>query len=307
LSRERWGTFSVKDHTREQPFAADVLMYDRLVIPKPSDKAERCRWSTEGWDPDRLDAILKVLKADKPEGHAVTAEWNKGTRNLFKQRIETTKIVDDEANYGMTRRLLATDLLPDAPESGITRVAMVAAYPSVAAAQKEWIENTEQARRETLTLALAHQLEVPKPKGKTYLELLEEAVGVANDAEFRDKRAQMYQWQETAIRDGIPNENALEEMAQYVHEYNTATKKAERDVYKKFAFTLIPVLVTALAGPIAPAVGVGAIANLVRFWIFDRKPVVEAGDSQAAAMFHTAQQELGWRLAFGTPEHSEEP
>jgi hypothetical protein len=89
-------------------------------------------------------------------------------------------------------------------------------------------------------------------------------------------------------------------MAQYVHEYNAATKKAERDVYTKFAFTLVPVLATALAGPIAPAVGVGAIANLVRFWVYDRKPVVKAGDSQAAAMFHTVQQELGWRLAFDT-------
>ena len=68
MSRERWGTFSVKDHTREQPFAADVLMYDRLVIPKPANEVERSRWAEAGWAPDRLDAILEVLKADEPGG-----------------------------------------------------------------------------------------------------------------------------------------------------------------------------------------------------------------------------------------------
>jgi hypothetical protein len=303
MSRERWGTFSVKDHTEEQPFATDVLMYDRLVLPKPSGEAERSRWSSEGWNPDRLDEILEVLKADKEDGHAVTVEWNKSTRNLFEQRIETMKIVYEEYNaFRATSQLLATDLLPAAPKRGVTRVAMVAAYPSVADAQKEWIPNPEQQRGETLTLALAHQIEVPKPEGKNYLELLDEAVGVASDSEFRTKRAQLYEWQEKVVRDGIPDADALNEMAQFVDEYNAAAKKAKGEVYTKFAFTLVPVVATAFAGPITPAVGAGAIANLVRFWIFDRKPVIKAGESQAAAMFHTVQQELGWRLAFDTPQ-----
>jgi hypothetical protein len=32
---ELWGTFSVKDHLRERAFVAEVLLYDRLVIPRP--------------------------------------------------------------------------------------------------------------------------------------------------------------------------------------------------------------------------------------------------------------------------------
>jgi hypothetical protein len=35
MGRERWGTFSVKDHTGDQSFVADVLMCDRLIIPRP--------------------------------------------------------------------------------------------------------------------------------------------------------------------------------------------------------------------------------------------------------------------------------
>jgi hypothetical protein len=203
-------------------------------------------------------------------------------------------IVDQEANYGMTRRLLATDLLPPAPP-GVSRVAILTAYPSVAAAGKEWVPNDAQARRETLTVALAHQLLVPQSNGKTDLELLQQAVDLADDSDFQEKRAQMYRWQDDVILNGISDANALQEMADYVVAYNTATKKAVRDVYTKFVFTLIPVGVSAVAGPLAPAVATGAAANLVRFWIFDRKPVVRAGKSEAAAMFHTIQQRLGWR------------
>ena len=299
MSRERWGTFSVRDHVRECPFASDVLMYDRLVIPRPADTEERSRWSKAGWDPDRLDSLLEVLgvcDAEKPNGHAVTVDWNQYTESLFNQRAETAKIIDSEANYSLTRRLLATELLPEAP-AGVARVAILAAYPSIAAAEEEWTAYDEQERRESLTFALAHQFVVPDATGKTDLELLQEAVGLANDSDFQRKRAQMYRWQDDVIRTGISEKESLQEMAQYVEEYNNVTRRAVGKVYSKFAFTLVPVALTALGGPIGAAAAIGSIANLVRFWIFDRKPAVEAGESQAAAMLHTIHQELGWHLA----------
>lgn len=299
MSRERWGTFSVRDHVRECPFATEVLMYDRLVIPQPANPEERSRWSKAGWAPDRLDSVLDILgvyDADEAKGHAITVQWDHYTEDLFKRRAETAKIVDEEANYGLTRRLLATELLPEAPQ-GVARVAILAAYPSVAAAEEEWTAYNEQEKRESLTFALAHQFVVPDSHGKTELELLQEAVDLANDTDFQRKRAQMYRWQDDVIRTGISNKEALEEMAQYVDEYNNATTKAVGKVYIKFAFTLIPIALTALGGPLGAAAALGSIANLVRFWVFDRKPVVEAGESQPAAMLHTIHQELGWHVA----------
>jgi hypothetical protein len=277
-------------------------MYDRLIVPYPADSQERARWFKKGWDPDRLDSILKVLRADGDERkrHAITVPWNEYAKELFNQRAETAKIVNDEANYGMSRRLLATDLLPPAPP-GVIPVAVLAAYPSIEDAQEEWIPNAEHSKRETLTVAIAHQFLAPAPNGKTDLDLLQEAVDLADDAEFQKKRAQMYQWQEGIIQAGISDANALQEMAQYIEEYNLATKRAVRKVYTKFAFTLIPIAITAVAGPLTLVAGAGAIANLVKFWIYDRKPVVEAGESQAAAMLHTIHEELGWQVpTFGT-------
>ena len=137
--------------------------------------------------------------------------------------------------------------------------------------------------------------DLPRDGKRLPVQGLEEIL-LADDAEFQKKRAQMYQWQEGIIQAGISDAKALQEMAQYIEEYNLATKRAVRKVYTKFAFTLIPIAITAVAGPLALAAGDGAIANLVKFWIYDRKPVVEAGESQAAAMLHTIHEELGWQV-----------
>ena len=32
---ERWATFAVNDHLQVKPFVADVLLYDKLVVPYP--------------------------------------------------------------------------------------------------------------------------------------------------------------------------------------------------------------------------------------------------------------------------------
>jgi uncharacterized membrane protein len=43
MSIERWGAFSVVDHKDARKLAADVLLYDRLVLPTPMD------WDRERW------------------------------------------------------------------------------------------------------------------------------------------------------------------------------------------------------------------------------------------------------------------
>jgi len=93
MSRERWGTFSVRDHTNRGAFATDVLMYDRLIIPRPADAEERSEWVRRKWQPQKLETLLEVLGE-----RAITVPWNGFTRELFKQRAAAAKIVDEEAN-----------------------------------------------------------------------------------------------------------------------------------------------------------------------------------------------------------------
>lgn len=43
MVRRPWGCYSVADHLAERAFVADLLLYDRLVVPVPSDD-DRERW-----------------------------------------------------------------------------------------------------------------------------------------------------------------------------------------------------------------------------------------------------------------------
>jgi hypothetical protein len=60
---ELWGTFSVGDHLRRRAFVADVLLYDRLVVPTPpaSEPEEEKRWVDMGWEPEHQRKLLDLL------------------------------------------------------------------------------------------------------------------------------------------------------------------------------------------------------------------------------------------------------
>jgi hypothetical protein len=74
LKVQQWGTFSVRDHIRPRAFVADVLLYDKLVIPRPpTDKElyaegqtgsagdQMNRWRKNQWEPDRQRELLDIL------------------------------------------------------------------------------------------------------------------------------------------------------------------------------------------------------------------------------------------------------
>ena len=129
-------------------------------------------------------------------------------------------------------------------------------------------------------------------------ELLKRAIDLATKDDFRHKRARFYEWQEEIIEENISAEKAIEEMQHLLVEYNNATEAAFGDVVDKFLFMAIPVGLAMsgaiLAGTTAPLVlGVaGGLVQMTRFCRFDRKPRIEAGDLDAAAMIHDARKKL---------------
>lgn len=56
-----WGTFSVKDHVKAGAFIAEVLMYDRLVIPIPpqrdADDKEKTKEAEEEWERWKIEKM----------------------------------------------------------------------------------------------------------------------------------------------------------------------------------------------------------------------------------------------------------
>ncbi|HEX2746014.1 MAG TPA: hypothetical protein VHN16_16650 [Streptosporangiaceae bacterium] len=49
MTRQIWGCYSVADHLERRAFVADLLLYDRLVVPTPSAD-DLDRWDKQ-WDP----------------------------------------------------------------------------------------------------------------------------------------------------------------------------------------------------------------------------------------------------------------
>src|SRR5690348_14633601 len=104
LLRPRWGTFSVIDHKSPSALIPEILLYDRLVFPVPTE-ADRPRWVANGWAPDLLDVRLKELN-----GLVHPMSWTEALREEWKLRWEQLKKVGLETQklaFGLTPMVLA--------------------------------------------------------------------------------------------------------------------------------------------------------------------------------------------------------
>jgi hypothetical protein len=86
---ELWGTFSVGDHLRRRAFIADVLLYDRLVVPVPpaGDEDEQARWRRMGWRPGRQQELLELIGRD----FVIPVPWTDPHRQQWESRYEAAK------------------------------------------------------------------------------------------------------------------------------------------------------------------------------------------------------------------------
>jgi hypothetical protein len=306
MSRERWGTFSVKDHLMPQAFVADVLLYDRLVIPFPAGDDERERWYKQGWKPDVLDGTLELLGDS-----AIHVAWDKNVQEAFKTQYRTALAVDNDADmfvrevkeelpYELTKSLLSTTFLPDLPK-GVSKVWAMAAYTSCKGYEED-IQNerdlrgqSTQEQKEHLAMVLSHRFFIPHDPKKSDQQLLKDAIKLSKQDDFKEKRANFYKWQDDIIEQGITDKKAIEEMEQYLGQYNEIVKKASNEVRLKFGFLLLKLALGMpgiLIGNVEPVVS--GLIDVVNYFKFEKKLSIDAGDYQFAAMIHDVQKKLHW-------------
>jgi hypothetical protein len=305
--RERWGTFSVRDHVAESPFVSDVLLYDRLVIPvpDPDDPVSAARWEQQGWKPEDQQRCIEILgiKTDTTEGLALVVPWDKSKEERFRSRMSTAAALaaqqrDPQAGwymdpFEMTRAMNAEEFKPALPDD-VTKAWAVAAYPSAEAFRRDLAAaQAGEERKAQLAFALRHRFFTPRGPDPRH-ELLKRAVDLSMKDDFRAKRASFYAWQEDVIENEMTDQKAIRELEQLLAAYDAATEKAFGDVVAKFAFTAMPVTLglggALLAGPMAGIViaGVAGLVEFARYWAFDSKPQIDNGDLNAAAMLHDA-------------------
>lgn len=292
MSRERWGTFSVADHKRDQAFVADVLLYDRLIIPVPYPGAEQ-EWINAQWKPERLKNLVDIL-GDK---HAIPVTWGPHQHATFKTRMATVKGVKDDLAYGMTRMLLAQDFKPDLPE-GVTEAPAIPAYTSYGTFVEDFAldryTDGKPVTPDKLGWLLAYEFLTPEADGQSDEDLLKRAVELADKKSFQDKRAEFYAWQEDVVERKILDNKAIEEMEKLLEEYNKQVEKAKWGLARRWGYVLFGVgagVATALLAPhLSPLAFASPVVSTVSLVDFYRKPEIKAGKSAPAAMLHDVQQ-----------------
>jgi len=130
MSKQVWGTFSVKDHCEPNAFVAEVMLYDRLVIPVPPDDKERARWRESGWQPERLDKLLEIL-GDR----AYVVNWDDERQKRWKARYDAgadiAQAVPDWA-FAATR----TELTQGLPRH-VTGIQVITNYTAMAELERD--------------------------------------------------------------------------------------------------------------------------------------------------------------------------
>jgi hypothetical protein len=308
MARERWATFSVKDHKDAGALIADVLLYDRLLFPYPADDRERAYWASEKrqWEPGLLDQRIEAL-GDLAE----PISWNDGQRRRFNEELtalrsraalEEVKLdvadMHDEVKralpYQLTRRILKQGA-GRASSSGVEPV-VVPAYRSWADIKADYLlEPAASSSEAALALMVGRRFAVPTderdPEG-----VLRDAIALAKDDEFKKKRRALFEWEDDIFSGRRPYtpEEALEELTAKAEEYDEHVRRANRKVRLKLAFTIgAAALGTAGFLLTGNPLSLGsATLSAVQFATLDRKPVIQPGDSAPAAMLHDVHELL---------------
>lgn len=329
---ELWGTFSVKDHLRARAFVADVLLYDRLVIPRPPALSEepgedaRTSWRREGWDPDRLAELLEILgearlAVEIPWGKQARTQWHqlmtapdqlgaKRSELLDSVASQVKSAAPENAAYLATGGLLsmyvanqvqsevARKLLALGRTPGV-EVEPVVAYGSYHDfAQEQRVEAaTGEAAPTTLNpyTLFGWEFFVPEDSGKTDHQLLRDAVRLAGRPDFRETRQAFHGWLKLMNEGGVDVETARREMLRMLHEYREFVRGSGLRTVVHYAAKVAAVLspLGGLAGnEIGVGVGVGTAAASLLIERYVPKAEADAR-VRPAALVHQAARFFG--------------
>lgn len=297
MAIERWGSLSVRDHVNTEEMIANVLLYDRLVMPVFTEEQfhrqdERAYWEKQKWDPDLQSKRLMQLGE-----LAIRKPWDTERRVKYKKRVDELRAEKaDEIDYfGITQEIIGSkdELRKVKLPENVTSATTVAAYNSEAGFREDFAVGKPEANLAEQAYLLGRELVVPAIVDLE--DSLKRAIDLSLEDDFRVKRARLFNWQEEfAERKRLTAEQAVDEIALMTKDYNLAVTKAYDEVKKKCAFTLFGVALTVAGIGTSVLIPVAGIAlGLVRFVTLDAKPVIQAGDAEPAAMFHDIRRKIG--------------
>src|SRR6266568_2780245 len=178
-----WATCSVSDHLVPDAFIQDVLFYEHLVLPLPSNErspqglSEWDRWEGEGWKPQQLRDVIETLG-----DVAITIPWTFKRQQEWRERRNS---LNDDA-FKATADLLCQGL----PIYVQGQVAMVGpAYQSLQDLKRDFNpvsdEAIEPVPAAALSIVLGQEFLVTHYPEQSYDYQLNKALELAHNPAFQ--------------------------------------------------------------------------------------------------------------------------
>ena len=250
--RQRWAAFSVKAHRDLGSLAADILLYDRIILPVPENDAEYDRWVRADWAPDKL-APLVVQAA----GHIIAVPWTAQLQQEWKTRWDAMKALGKEVSYGMTGVIYASyppaweeinaSLQPS--DRPVRKPSLMAGFQSPDEAKAELglgpVEVAKKAmepggRAVDRVVALKVRRMVYEPDIADPEERFLAAVSLAENSRFQEARRNLFDWEDALYADGWTTDEVEKQLPALEEAYHDAVKAANKHTVVRAVTTLLP-------------------------------------------------------------------
>jgi hypothetical protein len=287
-----WGTFSVMDHLREGAFLAEVVMYDKLVIPVPPDpekaetpedrdfaERELDRWE-EHWNPKRQQTLLSIL-----EPVAVPIEWNRARHELWAAEYEKSKHGAAQQFSEILAGWKTGEVLLNELPAMAGGVVAVSPYDSLEDLKRDLgiteastVVDRLQAGRglpgNMISAVIGREFLVPESPDRDEFYLLHKAVELVQQVDYRQARADFHTAQQRFINSGNTDLEsvtaAVKAMSKHLDELERLARRQRFWNGLRRAFFFTQVATDLVAAPINPvAAGKAAIA-LGKFTVDER-------------------------------------
>jgi hypothetical protein len=317
---ELWGTFSVWDHVQPGAFLAEVVMYDRLVIPVPPnpDQAQTpedhafareqwTRWERAGWQPERMRALLDVVR---PVAEPI--EWDREHHEQWQQEYAEYESGSPAAANLVARimagRVTAQVLLRHLPAKAAGAVA-VAPFTSLDDLKRELgiTDNDGLVRRQAASRGLpdsmvsavvGREFLVPSDPDRDEFYLLREAVDLVQQQDYRMARAAfhaaMLSFADAGRTDFDSVRTAVEAMETQLATLDQLARRRRVWNALRRAFFFAQVATDLAAAPINPVAAGRAAISIGQFTTTEllANPADPNQPGPAGALLHDAQRKL---------------
>ena len=255
LLRPRWATFLVIDHKNLISLIPEVLLYDRLVFPVPTDEADRARWKDprNNWDPDLLAQRIKELG-----DLAIPTPWTLELREEWSVRWERLKQLGKDTR-GIAMNLTPHILSMKAWQDRVPPPIMIAAYQNAATARADFnvIEDRDVPRSDRAELhrevGVLFERNLTMPRAQDSQRAFEKAIKLAHNSDFLHARRNLFEWEDQIVTAGWPIEAAMKELKWRVEAHDDFVKSTFEQTGKQRIFRVVQFVGGAIGGPLAPA------------------------------------------------------